>query len=190
MGIDRRDLVADAAIRLVARDGLRALTHRAVDRELDLPQGSTSYYARTRRDLVVLVVHRLASRTRDDVEAAPPPPESLDEAAARIADVVATIAERDEDVRARFALAVDLADDPELHALITHASPVHHRLLAGAAGVLAAIGVDDPERRARDLVALTDGLLLHRVAGSGVVAEHRADVTGIVRAYLAGLPRR
>lgn len=40
---DRRALIAETTLDLIARDGLRALTHRAVDRALDLPDGSCSY---------------------------------------------------------------------------------------------------------------------------------------------------
>ena len=70
----RRPEIADAAIEVIARDGLRGLTHRAVDRELGIAIGSTSYYARTRRELLDMVVRRLSERTYADVERAAPPP--------------------------------------------------------------------------------------------------------------------
>jgi DNA-binding transcriptional regulator YbjK len=47
--MSRRALIADAAISTLARDGMRGLTHRAVDRTAGLPEGSASYYFRTRR---------------------------------------------------------------------------------------------------------------------------------------------
>ncbi|SDL36900.1 hypothetical protein SAMN05421869_12541 [Nonomuraea jiangxiensis] len=40
------------AIRLLAAEGMRGLTHRAVDRAADLPDGSTPYYVRTRQALL------------------------------------------------------------------------------------------------------------------------------------------
>ena len=49
---------------------MRALTHRAVDQALALPDGSTSYYLRTRRALLERVVSRLAERTAADLRAA------------------------------------------------------------------------------------------------------------------------
>lgn len=55
---DRRSEIAEAGIRVIAKLGVRALTHRAIDAELALPTGSTSYYARTRHDLVTLIVQR------------------------------------------------------------------------------------------------------------------------------------
>lgn len=65
---DRRTLIAETTLDLIARDGLRALTHRAVDRALALPDGSCSYYFRTRGALLDAAVHRLAERSRDAFE--------------------------------------------------------------------------------------------------------------------------
>src|SRR5690349_2893472 len=47
----RKDVITDAAIQLVAEQGMRGLTHRAVDRRAGLPEGSTSAYFRTRKAL-------------------------------------------------------------------------------------------------------------------------------------------
>ena len=44
----RRRRILDAATVVVADHGLRGLTHRAVDREAGLPEGSCSAYFRTR----------------------------------------------------------------------------------------------------------------------------------------------
>ena len=49
--MSRRAEIADAAISTLARDGMRGLTHRAVDRAAGLPEGSASYYFRTRQAL-------------------------------------------------------------------------------------------------------------------------------------------
>ncbi|SNC64741.1 transcriptional regulator, TetR family [Kytococcus aerolatus] len=64
----RRDTVTDAAIEVLAREGMRGLTHRAVDAEAGLPSGSTSNHFRTRQQLVVGVVDRLAARDVADLE--------------------------------------------------------------------------------------------------------------------------
>lgn len=47
-----RTHIARAVIVLAAGGGSRAVTHSAVDRHLGLPKGSTSYYCRTRAELV------------------------------------------------------------------------------------------------------------------------------------------
>jgi DNA-binding transcriptional regulator YbjK len=194
---ERRGVIADAAIGIIARDGLRALTHRAVDREAGLPDGSCSYYARTRRQLLELVVHRLAGRTRADFEQAGsrlvadalPAPITLDETVAVIVAVLDRIVARSADQLARFALVVELRDDPELHALLTSASPIQAGMLAAARRTLEALGVDDPETHARGLVALADGMVHHLLVGSGTERGSRADPHAVFRAYLSGLPR-
>ncbi|MEV7404767.1 TetR family transcriptional regulator [Streptomyces sp. NPDC091267] len=61
-GSSRADLIADAALALLAERGMRGLTHRAVDERAGLPQGSTSNYARTRQSLLEATVRRLAER--------------------------------------------------------------------------------------------------------------------------------
>jgi AcrR family transcriptional regulator len=183
--------MAEAAIAIIARDGLRALTHRAVDRELDLPAGSTSYYLRTRRLLVEAVVRRLAERTTADVSAAPPPsagPPSVEELGLALAALLDRLAARRDDHLVRWALAVDLTGDPELHAFLTSASPVRASLLARATLLLEQLDVQDPTGQAAGLVALVDGLLFDRLAGSGV-SGRPADGVAVLTAYLSGLPR-
>jgi AcrR family transcriptional regulator len=189
----RRDEIAEAALRIIDRDGLRALTQRAVDAELGLQPGSTSYYARTERQLVQLVVRRLAGRTAADVTPGPDaePPRDVDTATAALVAAVAAIGARAADVRARFALATDLVtSDPELHGHITHRAPVRALMLERAELVLGGIGVPDAADHAADLVALLNGLLFDRLAGPGVEPAHRARVEHVVRAYLTGLLAR
>lgn len=62
----RREQIAAAAITILAEKGGRGLTHRAVDRHLDLPSGTTSRFFRTRLALVTAAVDGL---TESDVNA-------------------------------------------------------------------------------------------------------------------------
>jgi DNA-binding transcriptional regulator YbjK len=191
---DRRGAIADAAITIVARDGLRALTHRAVDRELELPTGSTSYYVRTRRQLIELVVQRLAGRTRTDLAAesvtvvlADSGGGDVPDAVLALARLVDRIAGRPADQLTRFALAVDLHSDPELHRLITSDSPVRQEMMAAARSLVSAAGATEVETAARGLLILADGLIFDRLVGSGVEEGHRADPVFVFGAYLAGI---
>ncbi len=49
--MSRQTRIADVAIKTLARDGMRGLTHSADDRAAGLPQGLASYY-RTRQALL------------------------------------------------------------------------------------------------------------------------------------------
>ncbi|MFE3993067.1 TetR/AcrR family transcriptional regulator, partial [Streptomyces goshikiensis] len=82
---DRRTLIADTAIDLVAAAGLRGLTHRAVDAAAGLPAGSTSYYFRTRTALIGACYQRLAELDLGDVDTDGPPPAGADRSAAAAA---------------------------------------------------------------------------------------------------------
>ncbi|MFT4088726.1 MAG: TetR family transcriptional regulator [Gordonia sp. (in: high G+C Gram-positive bacteria)] len=186
----RRAAIADAAIELMARGGMRGLTHSAVDRELGEEDGATSFYARTRRQLVHLVIRRLAERTLADLEQVESVvPRDAEHAVALLVGTIDAIGHRSSDVRARHALAVELVDDPELHSFVTYASPAQPLLVAQATRLLAAAGVADPGRHAVSLVALTDSLLFHRLSGAGVDPDNRADTLAVVRAYVSGLPK-
>jgi DNA-binding transcriptional regulator YbjK len=64
----RRALLGDAAIAILAREGGRGLTHRAVDREAGVPQGTTKNYFPTRESLLEAAAGRMAEQHRAAVE--------------------------------------------------------------------------------------------------------------------------
>jgi DNA-binding transcriptional regulator YbjK len=55
----RRDALTDAAIEIVAGDGLHGLSHRAVDERAGVPPGTTSNYFRSRDTLVEAAMRRI-----------------------------------------------------------------------------------------------------------------------------------
>lgn len=103
----RRDQICRAAITLASRGGSHALTHQAIDRELGIAKGSTSYYYRTRANLITAVSEYLAAQSRAvfhdllDSHADADPAAVID---TYLADLAAT---RRDHVRARLALALD-----------------------------------------------------------------------------------
>jgi DNA-binding transcriptional regulator YbjK len=64
----RRPLLADAAIAVLAREGGRGLTHRAVDREAHVPEGTTKNYHPTRLSLLEAVAARMSETHRAAVD--------------------------------------------------------------------------------------------------------------------------
>ena len=180
----RRDDLADAGVRLIARGGIRGLTHRAVDEEARLPAGSTSYYARTRRELTRLVVDRIAEGTQAEADVlAIPARLTRAEAAAVAHGFLARLATREQVQAARFALLFELREDDELRRALTAEAPVRASLLVAAERLLAAAHITQPAAHAVDLVALVDALLMYRTARAAPV-----DAAGVLNAYLAGLP--
>lgn len=179
----RRQDIADAGVALIAQRGVRALTHRAVDSRAALPPGSTSYYARTRRDLIALVVERLADYTQEDLDDFVIPAEVSRADAVHLAAAFLDQLARREDAQAvRFALLFELRGDKELRAMLTAEAPVRRHLIEAALGVLHANGVDDPSLHAPDLVGLIDALLMYRTSAAAPI-----DAPQVLGAYLAGL---
>ncbi|KAF2411559.1 TetR family transcriptional regulator [Microbacterium sp. B35-04] len=73
----RRAELADAAIAVVADEGMRGLTHRAVDARAHAPMGTASNYFRSRDALTDAIVTRIGERLT-------PAPDVHEELAARV----------------------------------------------------------------------------------------------------------
>lgn len=201
---ERRAVLADAAIDVVAEDGMRALTHRAVDARAGLPTGTTSAYFRTRQALLTALVRRLAELDRIELEAlgltpeqaaagpgpsglpgssgpsGPPTAEELDGIAAGTAMFVqhwlTTARNR---ALARYRCLLETTAYPELREILApHESMarVQARLLFERAGA------PDPGDRARSYVAAIDGLILDALLGE---PAEPAALAQAVRRFLA-----
>ena len=187
--MSRRAEIADAAITTLARDGMRGLTHRAVDRAAGLPEGSASYYFRTRQALLQATVERLAEL--DSAEMLPStglPVQSGHEldafalAAASIIDNWLTTGR--ERQLARYELALEATRRPELRdALIASGAAIR----AMVASQFAAAGIRQPGQRAANFVAFVDGLVFDQIAGAGARNLTSADLVAAIRTLLAAV---
>jgi DNA-binding transcriptional regulator YbjK len=178
----RRTRLADAAITTLAREGSRGLTHRAVDRTAGVPEGSTSYYFRTRLDLLRAIVRRMSELDTASLPALEHADGGEFEEAFTAA-VQGLVTDGRERQLARYELTLEATRRPELReALLANAVPIHDRLT----GQLAALGVRDPGHRAQDLLALLDGLLFSRLtAADGAPSPQALDaVRDLVRRML------
>ncbi|MEU4353881.1 TetR/AcrR family transcriptional regulator [Streptomyces virginiae] len=195
---DRRTLIADTAIGLVAAAGLRGLTHRAVDAAAGLPAGSTSYYFRTRTALIGACYQRLAELDLADVDDGSPPgtavpalpgaaPDREAVAAAMAGLLHRWLTVGRERQLARFELSLEAARNPDLEADLHRAG---QGARARAAGIVAALGSARPEEAAELLVAWTEGLLYDRLAGAlarSRPAPDLAELTAVARRMLAAV---
>jgi DNA-binding transcriptional regulator YbjK len=157
----RRRLLLDAALGVIADEGLKGLTHRAVDRRAGLPEGSTSAYWRTRQALQAALteyvagslltdVDRLAERIRDcgpDQEAG---------VAGALELFLHWLDQRDLLV-ARLELTMAASRDAELAQLL---SDHRSRLVTVVEQIMTAAGKEQGAERAEALVASYDGILL------------------------------
>jgi DNA-binding transcriptional regulator YbjK len=188
----RRADIADAAIRTLARDGMRGLTHRAVDREAGLAEGSASYYYRTRQALLQATVERLAELDGADIRESAQRANSLGGTPEALADAVAALVVHlltsgRERQLARYELALEATRRPELRRVLVGSGALIRAMVAGP---LAAVGVPEPGQQAADFTAFLDGLLFDQIAGAGArertPAEWRATIGALLRAIVPG----
>ena len=157
----RREQLMRAATRVTAEQGLRGLTHRAVDREAGVSEGSCSAYYRTRQALQEGLAQYVASAAASDVEALTaelracgPDDDRKVELTSRL--FLRWLTERDV-LLARLELELAAARDPRLAAVLTD---WRSRLVGVVAAIASEAGLDDADERAETMVASADGILL------------------------------
>ena len=203
MPADRFALLTDAAIDVLAEGGMRALTHRAVDRRAALAEGTTSAYFRTRKALIEAVVRRIADLDRLDLRAGRLPGDTGDPVTdvEAMATTVAGILDRwmsegRNRTLARYACLLEATHHPEIGTVLAHGDAFR----AQAAAMLAAAGVPRARQAGSHLVACIDGLLFDRLAGAGArtapppgTEANRADlataIATVLRGFLASADR-
>ena len=65
---DRRRLIVEAALRVIARDGVNAATHRAVAAEAGVPPASTTYHFSSKAEIVTEALELAIDRSIAAVE--------------------------------------------------------------------------------------------------------------------------
>jgi len=167
---DRKTLIADAAIALLGSAGAKGLTHRAVDAQAELPEGSTSFYCRTRSDLLALTLKRHAwidlqdlhadaeHMARDGFDRA----QFIDLLLARLAHWLSPA--RRAHLVARFQLILMAVSDASLAGTL---SEQRQQFLLGTQTALKRVGIRHANKVAPRLVATFDGILLDHIHAGG-----------------------
>jgi AcrR family transcriptional regulator len=188
----RREELLDAAITVLGKRGIHALTHRAVDTAAGLPAGSASNHFRTRDALLDAVVERFAARDRamwEDIAVRlyPTTPQELAQALT-LAAQAATGPHRAVSL-ARYAILVEAGIHPSLRAQLSAAGA---RVNAWFMNWLRIAGSADPERDAPVIMNHWTGLILHQLAipdpAFNPSEQITAIVTAVVRPYSAEVP--
>ena len=181
---DRRAELADAGLAVLAADGARGLTHRAVDRQAGVPAGTTSNYFRSRAELLEGLVRRIGERFA-------PEPQTLAELGARTPDHASYAAHLRDIVRRLtadprvtlpwFELRLEAARRPEVAELMGavlregYAGDVAYNEAAGLPGGAAEIAL---------FHYAVDGLLFDRLT---VSIDPDTPTDDVVDALVAGL---
>lgn len=153
----------DAAIALVGEQGIRALTHARVDERAGLPKGSTSNWFRTRTALLAGVTQWIAEQeTRDLGAVLTQQFDDLDGFVEVFSSAIELLtgphAAR---TRARYALFLEAASDPELFAPLR---VQREGLEAWSRSLLVSLGAKNPDVAVHAFMAFGDGIVLHRLS--------------------------
>lgn len=185
----RRELM-EAGLHVVAAEGLRGLTHRAVDRRAGLPEGSCSAYFRTREALQTALTAYVAARCGADVAALAHRLEQVDDSGEAASDEVVGLVvgafeewlDERELLLARIELSMEATRNPALAEVLAE---YRERLVAVVDATIAARGHAHDGRTAEALVAASDGLL--SAALQKPVGERRAFLADSLRMVLQAI---
>ena len=160
-GTARRDALLDAAIRLLARQGARAVTHRAVAEEAGTTHGAPRYYFATRSQLLDAALERLAADQVARIEALLDTPRNGNRVDFLVHALGGNAAGDHDETIARFELFLEAARRPQLRDAIRAWGDAHRRLLSIE---LKAAGSANAHTDADLLLNLLNGLFLAQLA--------------------------
>ncbi len=166
-GEERRVQVLEATLRLLAREGPRAVTHRAVAREAGTSLRATTYYFSSRDELLVEALTHYARNAFARFDRLRAPLADVgDDPLTQAADVLAltVLSDLEEDragLVAEYELALEIGRRPELEPAFAEWQRRLETLLATYAGLL---GSSRPALHARLVLATLRGLELEALA--------------------------
>lgn len=180
----RRDTLGESAVRILASAGARGLTHRAVDRHADVPEGTTSRYARTRAALLAMAGDALITQDRQETLGVLLQDVTPITTIAAIADLLVrvtdTLMRAPERFRARVELQLEGARNPALRVCFEEARAA---FAAPLAQILREVGYHDSDALADRTITLVDALLYRQL----IAAEPALPAESMTALFTANL---
>lgn len=186
---ERRLLLLDSTLRLIAAGGTDAVSHRSVADLAGVPLGSTTYWFASRQEMLREALEQFA---RDEIEA-------IRERLAgvlgrrlsrrRLVDEFAAhlLAQLGEDrwrTMAQYALLQEAARDPGLERVCREWTAAWEQALVE---VFSSLGARSPELEARMFLAMLDGLLIDELATPSDEVE-RTVIRPALEAWFSRVP--
>ncbi len=196
----RRQAILDAAMRIIVREGVRAVRHRAVAAEAEVPLSATTYYFKDINDLITdtfaLFVERSAAdmaafwnstegllRTRVDMV------DGSVESRRELADYIAAMAveyvrqqvqERPAHLLAERAFQQEALLNPRLHDLVRS----HRQILQqGATHFFEVLGSKQPEQDAKVLTGIVERMEYQGLI-DGAANLDSTDMLALLKRYM------
>ncbi|MBI2697655.1 TetR family transcriptional regulator [Mycobacterium gordonae] len=195
--VERRRELCDAAIQLLADDGAKGLSHLKVDRKSGVPDGTTSFYFRTRSALLLAVAERLAELDLANLQsvadnARPTGAGRGRRAPSLLSQVVIQSGCEPElsRTRARYELTMQAARDPALAATLAHGTEAFTKLHREILVQLMPRGTELESAVVDDLSNITltfiNGLLLRFAHGDRII-DSAEQLDKILAAIASGI---
>jgi DNA-binding transcriptional regulator YbjK len=187
-GQERSEALLAAVIRVIARDGVSGVTHRAVATEARVSLRSTTYYFESKetmiREALCQFVRQNVTRADAVARVFPSKKSKLESAVDAIASVMLDeMNDPDWILRTEYELVLAISREPAY-------APEYHELQEllelRLRALMAAIGSDDPRRHARLVLAVSRGFQYERLAEPEVPPSARA-LRSHLRALLIAL---
>ncbi|MFF3454567.1 TetR/AcrR family transcriptional regulator [Streptomyces sp. NPDC002730] len=182
----RRAALVDAAIEVLAREGARGLTFRAVDAEADVPKGTASNYFANRDDLLTQAGGRIYECLRPDdatMEAMFTGPATRARTAELVREVVERVSAYSTGYLALLELRLEATRRPELRAVLT--ARVSEDVEANVANHLAS-GLPGDADAVRMIYLAANWLVVERLTLPDVFPKEQAGdlITALVERLL------
>ena len=189
----RRRELCDAAIQLLADDGAKGLSHLKVDGRAGVPDGTTSFYFRTRSALLHAVAERMVELDLAALQAVADSPGLEDGASASpLAKVVIQSGEDPQLTRtkARYELTMQATRDTAMAAILERATAAFTKLHHDIFVQLLPHGADLDPAVVDDLTNITltfiNGLMLRFIHGDRII-DSPEQLDGVLSAIVAGV---
>lgn len=186
-GAKRRTAVLEATLRLLAREGASAITHRAVAREADVPIAATTYYFSSKDDLIAEAFRLHAEKEARRVAAAT---KAIDAplSRAQLADQLAKflfegLHRARSSLIAEYELLIQAARKPELEA---YSRIFYDTIEAQLARTLSSIGAPHVEHDTQIIMAILAGLEVDNLS-TPATALDLERLTALMHRLLDGL---
>ncbi len=166
-GAARREALLDAVLRIVAEEGVDAVTHRRVADVAGLPLASTTYWFDSKEHLLTAALERAADRDIERLRAfvGETPERAPDPLGLAVDAVIDPTEHAGQTSRgwllATYALLLEAARRPALREVTKRWTEAY---LEALPPLLAAAGSRHPQADAQILIAAADGLLVDQLA--------------------------
>jgi DNA-binding transcriptional regulator YbjK len=189
----RRRELCDAAIQLLADDGAKGLSHLKVDGRAGVPDGTTSFYFRTRSALLLAVAERMVELDLATLQTVADSAAAEDgSAASALAKVVIQSGEEPQlsRTRARYEMTIQATRDPAIGATLQRAvdafTKLHHDILVQLLPHGAELAADVVDDLSNITLTFINGLMLRFVHGDRII-DTPEQLDAVLTAIVAGV---